>query len=150
MLGLKLHHVNKRGHWKQLEIYSNQKTQKFFQNIYSKISKLGPFYFWVHILVLLTGTWAWWHHNSLWVQQFVETKLTTRNINVTYHWPFVRGIHWWLVDSAHKGTGNWESISMSWRDHVSYPSIFFSIHQTEPQLWHPSDLSHRYLKAMIC
>ena len=49
------------------------------------------------------------HHGSikslvtaLFVQQLVKTNIKG-NINALHYWPFVGGIHRWLVDSPHKG-----------------------------------------------
>ena len=38
--------------------------------------------------------------------------------NFPYYCPFVRGIHWWPVDSSHWGTVIQESISKSWCHYV--------------------------------
>ena len=38
----------------------------------------------------------------LFVQQFVQAY-NKEYIKALHNWPFVRGIHWWLVDSPYKG-----------------------------------------------
>ena len=35
-----------------------------------------------------------------------------------YHWPFVRGIHRWAVNSPRKGPVTWKKTSIWWRHHV--------------------------------
>ena len=35
------------------------------------------------------------------VQQFVQVEMNG-NIKALHHWPFLKGIHWWLVHSPHK------------------------------------------------
>ena len=51
-------------------------------------------------------TWVSWYVKSLayqlFVQQFVKADLKEK-INALHYWSFVRGIHWWPVDSPHKG-----------------------------------------------
>ena len=52
---------------------------------------------------------AWGTNRSLgWYQ---------RNIKALHYWPFVRGIHWWPVDSPHKGPVMQKNVPMSWRHH---------------------------------
>ena len=45
----------------------------------------------------------WSNHQHIWHDEAITWEL--------YHqyWPFVRGIHQWLVDSPHKGTVMWKS-----------------------------------------
>ena len=47
------------------------------------------------------GTSNHWHLNCF-IQQHVQYK-NKENANALHHWPFVRGIQQWLVDSPHKG-----------------------------------------------
>ena len=44
-------------------------------------------------------------------------KLTTKNTKALHCWPFVRGIHQWLVDSPHKRPVMQKKVSMSWCQH---------------------------------
>ena len=48
---------------------------------------------------------------------------TNKTWKHSYHWPFVRGIHWWPVDSPHKGPVMCRALS--WRHHGS--SALFSV-----------------------
>ena len=50
-------------------------------------------------------TWAPWCLKSTAAQMFVEQVVQTikGNIKAPSYWPFVRGIHQWMVDSPHKG-----------------------------------------------
>ena len=41
-------------------------------------------------------------------QQCVQTSIK-RNINGPFHWPFVRGIHRWPVDSPHMRSVTWKA-----------------------------------------
>ena len=55
-------------------------------------------------------SWGWWfkmplcslwrHSNVVW--QFAQSD-TKGNITAPHHCPFFKGIHWWPVDSPHKG-----------------------------------------------
>ena len=49
---------------------------------------------------------AWLWLSNLWqiwliAQQLFQTN--SKKIKILHHWPFVRGTHWWLGDSLHKG-----------------------------------------------
>ena len=46
------------------------------------------------------------HWHTLFVQQLVQAN-NKGNIKASHHWPFVRGNHWWLVDSPNKGSVTW-------------------------------------------
>ena len=69
---------------------------------------MGPFFiiFILHRYILITSHWAkcfaWWRHQ-------MEIFL--------HYWPFVRGIHWWPVDSPHKG---------QWRGALMFSLIYAS------------------------
>ena len=53
-------------------------------------------------------TWAsnHWQLNCLFNSSFQPTM---ENIKAPHYWPFVRGIHQWLVDSPHKGPVMWKA-----------------------------------------
>ena len=52
----------------------------------------------------------------LFVQQFDQSNYKG-HIKAPHHWPFVRVIHRWTMDSPHKGPAV-ESVSMQWWHHV--------------------------------
>ena len=57
----------------------------------------------------------------------------------SHHWPFVRGIHWWPVDSPHKGSVMWKSFddAMTWKGFSYYWPFVRGIH------WKPIDSPHK-------
>ena len=75
-------------------------------------------------------------------------RLTTKIFNALHNWPFVKGIHWWLVDSPHKGPVmcqafprhyiimqcvyclEWYSAWNQW--HVFFPSAVGELHGRSP------------------
>ena len=56
--------------------------------------------------IKVTSWWAWWRLESpaswLFAQAFVQAQIN-ENIKAPRHWPFLRGIHHWPVDSLTKG-----------------------------------------------
>ena len=56
--------------------------------------------------------WAPLYSKPLASQLFVQQlghETNKGNIKVQHYWPFVRGIHQWLVDSPHKGPVTWKA-----------------------------------------
>ena len=49
--------------------------------------------------------WTWWCLKSpaspLFTQTFIQVQIK-ENMKAPCYWPFVQGIHWWLVNSPHK------------------------------------------------
>ena len=55
--------------------------------------------------------------NSLFIQQFIRAG-NQENTEAPYYWPFMRGIHQWLVDSPHKWPVMWKEFpchEIMWR-----------------------------------
>ena len=67
----------------------------------------------LHIVYLPPATSKWFIFdtdckiptaNIYWDRVFKRcSRITRKNTKPTSYWPFVRGIHWWWVDSPHKG-----------------------------------------------
>ena len=51
---------------------------------------------------ILWATWSWLSVSSTACRQCVQQLVLADN-KATIYWPFVRGIHQWMVDSPHKG-----------------------------------------------
>ena len=74
-----------------------------------------------------------WQLNYLFKSLFRLTT-TTKNTQSPHHCPCVRGIHWCLMDSPHKGTVMQENfhvtIQMSWNYHGAYQKKRYSLYST--------------------
>ena len=58
-------------------------------------------------------TWTSWYVKSLATPLFIQQLVQANDyeiIQVSYYWPFVRGIHLSQVDSPHKGPAMWKMV----------------------------------------
>ena len=78
------------------------KRQSIFSQILTKINFLRCMLWGIIVLSHeYPGISNHWHLNCF-IQQHVQYK-NKENAKALHHWPFVRGIQQWLVDSPHKG-----------------------------------------------
>ena len=78
-------------------------------NISSKLHPLRP------LCSLLYIKLTSYEHHDIWKslalqlfgQKLVQVSITESN-EVLHYWPLVRGIHWWPVNSPHKGSVIWK------------------------------------------
>ena len=91
--------------------------------------------------------WASWCLKSptrFCVRQTVQAN-SKGNIEAPYYWPFQRGIHWWPVDSSHKGAPMFFSCHdvierryLLWWSHTwtsSFAVLSWFLHAPAPSVW---------------
>ena len=65
-------------------------------------------------VMIVTSYWAWWRlkppASRLFTQPFVQVQIK-ENIKAPRHWPFVKVIHRWPVNSPHKWPVMWKMFS---------------------------------------
>ena len=70
------------------------------------------------------------NHCRLFFRPFIQANVQEKHQSLCY-WPFVGEIHWWLVDSPHKGPVT-PSVSVSWR-HPEY--LLFKAQPCMSTMW---------------
>ena len=113
------------GLWKSTSFGLWQKLMWRWHTLWESRNAMCPHYSDIRWELLHLQPLATW----LLAQQLVQAN-NKEVMLAPHYWPFVRGIHWWPVDSPHKGPVMWKALpchDVFMSDHHSNLSFFYWI-----------------------